>query len=405
MIKKKAAWWSGFVGGVAVMAAAACGLHYYQYGTLPFAGDSLVTGSSARKTAAIEKIINEQYLEETDEETLADGMYAGMLASLEDPYSGYFSAENYRKLKESMEGKYTGIGLVMQQNKESGEISVVQCYKGSPAWEAGIQAGDIICMVNGQSVEELDVTELSKTIRSDESGEIQLSLKRENEIVQVTVRIEEVEIPVVSSRMLENSVGYIRIQEFTDGTSGQFAEILKELQSQEMKGLIFDLRENPGGLLDAVCDTLEQILPEGLIVYTEDKNGKRIEYKCKGENPLEIPAVVLVNENSASAAEIFAGAVKDHNVAKLVGTTTFGKGIVQKTFPLSDGSAVKVTTSKYYTPSGVNIHGTGITPDVEVELTDEQKEEFFMDELEELSLEEWIHRDAQMEAAWLMFDH
>ena len=120
MIKKKAAWWSGFVGGVAVMAAAACGLHYYQYGTLPFTGESLVTGSSARKTAAIEKIINEQYLEETDEETLADGMYAGMLASLGDPYSGYFSAEQYRKLKESMEGKYTGIGLVMQQNKESG---------------------------------------------------------------------------------------------------------------------------------------------------------------------------------------------------------------------------------------------------------------------------------------------
>ena len=356
MVKKKAAWWSGFVGGVAVTAAAACGLHYYQYGTLPFAGDSLVTGSSARKTAAIEKIINEQYLEETDEETLADGMYAGMLASLEDPYSGYFSAENYRKLKESMEGKYTGIGLVMQQNKESGEISVVQCYKGSPAWEAGIQAGDIICTVNGQSVEELDVTELSKTIRSDESGEIQLSLKRENEIVQVTVRIEEVEIPVVSSRMLENSVGYIRIQEFTDGTSGQFAEALQELQSQEMKGLIFDLRENPGGLLDAVCDTLEQILPEGLIVYTEDKNGKRSEYRCKGETPWKIPTGVLVNENSASAAESFAGAVKDHNVAKLVGTTTFGKGIVHKTFPLSDGSAVKVTTSKYYTPRGVNIN-------------------------------------------------
>ena len=231
-------------------------------------------------------------------------------------------------------------------------------------------------------------------IRSDESGEIQLSLKRENEIVQVTVRIDEVEIPVVSSRMLEDSVGYIRIQEFTDGTSGQFAEILKELQSQEMKGLIFDLRENPGGLLDAVCDTLKQILPEGLIVYMEDKYGNREEHTCKGEHPLDISLAVLVNEESASASEIFAGAVQDYGIGTIVGVRTYGKGVVQSIHELNDGSAVKLTVSKYYTPNGNDIHKVGIQPDVEVELDPELRE------LEEYSREQ----DNQLQKALEVLD-
>lgn len=166
-----------------------------------------------------------------------------------------------------------------------------------------------------------------------------------------------------------------------------------------MSGLIIDLRDNPGGLLDAVCSTLEQILPEGLIVYTEDKDGNRVEHTGEGNTPIQIPLTVLINENSASAAEIFAGAVKDYQVGTLVGTTTFGKGIVQETYALEDGSAVKLTIAKYYTPSGINIHGTGITPDVEVEWTEDQEPLESDFDFSDLSQEEWLSRDPQMKKA------
>ena len=212
---------------------------------------------------------------------------------------------------------------------------------------------------------------------------------------------EKVEIAVTynKGKMLDDSLGYIQITEFTDGTSEQFKKAYSELNEQGMKGLLVDLRENPGGLLTAVCDTLEQILPKGMIVYTEDKSGHRTEHTCKGKTPIDIPLVVLVNENSASAAEIFSGAVKDHGVGTLVGTTTFGKGIVQQTFSLGDGSAVKLTTSRYYTPNGVNIQGTGITPDVESDWPENAEEFTNPNQFNELSQEEWESKDAQMKKA------
>ncbi len=395
-------WLSGFAGGAAVVLALGIGSFYIQYGTLPFVGDSVVTGETGEKAAKIERIIENNYLEDVDEKTLAEGMYAGMMASLGDKYSGYYSEDDYKKLKESSEGKYTGIGLVMEQNRETGKITVAQCYAGSPAAEAGIQAGDEIYKIGEQLAAELDVTDISNQIKNGDTKEIELTIKREGleETFTVTIVPDTVEIPVVSSRMLENSVGYLQIAEFTDGTSEQFRTAYQELQDENMKGMIIDLRNNPGGLLDAVCDTLEQILPEGLIVYTEDKYGKREEHTCDGEAPMEIPLVVLVNGESASAAEIFAGAVKDHGIAELVGTTTFGKGIVQKIYTLSDGSAVKLTVSKYYTPNGINIHGTGIEPDIKVEWPEDQEEQVSPSEVNELSFAEWIQKDNQMKRAW-----
>lgn len=402
MKKRRSIWLSGFFGGIAVSLVLGGSAYYVQYGTVPFVGESVVTGESGSKASQIERIVEKNYLEDVDQETLADGMYAGMLASLEDPYSGYYSEENYRKLKEASEGKYTGIGLLMQQDQETGEITVVECYAGSPAAQAGVEAGDIIYKVGEQLASEMDVTEISKQIREGETEEVTFTLKREGleEMLTVTIRPDTVEIPVVSSRMLEDSTGYIQISEFTDGTSEQFRTAYQELQDQEMDGLIIDLRNNPGGLLDAVCNTLEQILPEGLIVYTEDKYGERIEHTCEGETPIQIPLVVLVNEESASASEIFAGAVKDHGIAELVGTCTFGKGIVQKIFPMPDGSAVKLTVSKYYTPNGVNIHGTGIEPDVEVKWPEDQEVLNSPADVNQLPLEEWLEKDNQMKTAW-----
>lgn len=401
-MNNKKIWLSGFLGGAAVMLLLGTGAFYVQYRTFPFLGESVITGESGEKAAQIEQIIEEHYLENVDEDTLAEGMYAGMMASLEDKYSGYYSADNYKKLKESSEGKYTGIGLVMEQNRETGEIRVVQCYEGSPAAEAGILSGDVLYKVGDKLASGMDVTEIADQIRSGDTSEINLTVKREGleEPLTVTIIPDTVEIPVVSSRMLENETGYIQIAEFTDGTSEQFRKAYEELQEQKLQGLIIDLRNNPGGLLDSVCDTLEQILPEGMIVYTEDKYGKREEHTCDGKTPIQIPLIVLVNGNSASAAEIFAGAVKDHGVARLVGETTFGKGIVQKIYQLSDGSAVKITVSKYYTPNGINIHGTGIDPDIEVRWPEDQEELTNPSEVNTLEFQEWLEKDNQMKKAW-----
>ena len=395
-MKKNKKWLKGFAAGIGVSAALGGTLFYVQYGTLPLIGDSVVTGKTASKAARIERLVEKNYLEDVESESMAEGMYAGMLASLGDPYSGYFSEENYKKLMESTEGKYTGIGLSMQQDTETKEITVYECFEGSPAEQAGVKEGDVIYKVGDRMASEMEVSEISDWIKSGEMEELKLVLLRDGEEITVTIVPETVELPVVRSRMLPEELGYLQIEEFTEGTPEQFKKAYEELKKQKAQGLIIDLRNNPGGLLTSVCDTLEQILPEGMIVYTEDRYGNREEHTCEGKTPIEIPLVVLVNEESASAAEIFAGAVKDHQVGTLVGTTTFGKGIVQKTYPLGDGSAVKMTVSKYYTPNGVNIHGEGISPDVEVKWPEDKDTPVRISDMNELPVQEWLEQDNQM---------
>lgn len=399
MRKRDKIWLSGFVGGIVGSAVLYCGVFYVQHGSLPFTNESVAAGEWNQKTAVIEKLIDKNFIDDVDEETLADGMYDGLLESLDDVYSDYYSAEEYQKYKELSQGKYTGIGLVMQQDPDTMEITVKQCYPNMPADLAGVQANDCIYMVDGQLASEMTVTELSEMIKYGDKDEVTLTIKREGEeeLLEITVVLDTIEIPVVYDRILEDSIGYIQIAEFTDGTSNQFETAYQGMLEEKIEGLIIDLRTNPGGLLNAVCDTLEQILPEGMIVYTEDKYGNRDEHTCKGKTPIEIPLVILIDENSASASEIFAGAAKDHEIATLVGNTTFGKGIVQKLYPLSDGSAIKLTVSKYYTPNGVNIHGTGIEPDVKVEWTGEQETLLTPSLYNELPLDEWLAQDVQME--------
>lgn len=395
-MKKNKMWLKGFLQGVTGSILVMGGVFYLQYGALPLIGDSVVTGNSAHKAARIEKLVEENYLEETDSDTLAEGMYAGMMASLQDSYSGYFSEENYKRLMEFTEGKYTGIGLTMQQDQETKEITVYDCYAGSPAEKAGVKKGDMIYKVGDRLASEMSVTEVANEIKNGNVEEVKFTIKRGEEEIEVTIIPDTVEIPVVNSRMLKNKQGYVQIKEFTEGTPEQFRIAYEGLKKENMKGMIIDLRNNPGGLLTSVCETLEQILPEGMIVYTEDKYGNRDEHTCEGKTPIEIPLVVLINEESASAAEIFAGAVKDHQIGTLAGTTTFGKGIVQKTYALGDGSAVKMTVSKYYTPKGVNIHGEGIHPDVEVKWTEKEENLSDVSELSELPENEWLAKDHQM---------
>lgn len=332
--------------------------------------DSVIGDKNIRaKLEYLEHIIDTTYLEEKDEEALADGLYTGLLYGLGDPYSRYYTQAEYEQENKENEGSYSGIGVVITDNSEGG-ILVTECYEGSPAETAGVEAGDVISAIDGEDVMEKTPAQVSEIIRNDQDGNVVLTIHRTDEEapLEINVSINDVEMPTVFTDMLDADTGYLRISEFSMVTPKQFEDGFAGPKEKGMEKLVVDLRGNPGGVLSSVCGVLEQILPEGMIVYMEDKYGSRQEYTCEGETPLEMPLAVLVNENSASAAEVFAGAVQDHGIGTIVGTTTYGKGIVQTIIPLSDGSAVKLTTAKYYTPNGNDIHKVGIKPDVEVKL-------------------------------------
>ena len=333
-------------------------------------GNALSDVKTVQKLNYLEELIDEEYLDEKDESSLREGLYAGLLAGLKDPYSTYYTAEQYKELNTSNEGSYVGIGAVLQKD-DTGGAKIIQLYEGGPGEQAGLKKGDVIKAVDGADVTDKETSDIASMVRDSEKDSVMLTIQRENEekTRDVKVEIRDVEIQTVSHEMLSEDTGYIRISEFSEVTSDQYKKAFADLKDQGMKKLVVDLRDNPGGLLTAVCGVLRQILPEGLIVYTEDKNGKREEETCDVKNELDMPLAVLVNGNSASASEIFAGAVKDYGIGTIVGTTTYGKGVVQTIQPLTDGSAVKITIAKYFTPKGNDINKKGITPDVEAELS------------------------------------
>ena len=351
-----------------------------------------VTDSFVQKAKYIEETVKESYTGDIDDDQMEEYMYKGMMASLGDPYSAYYNSEEYEELTTETTGSYEGIGVVMQQDVNTGEVKVVRCYEGAPGEKAGLLPEDVLVEVNGESVSGMELSEVVDKVKSSQDQVAHLTIAREgeSEYLEIDVHLEEVNIPVVQSEMLEDNIGYIALYEFTEQTEPQYMEAFEALKDQGMERLIIDVRNNPGGLLTSVCDILEDILPEGLIVYTEDKNGEREEYACDGENELDIPLAVLVNGNSASASEIFAGAIQDYSKGTIVGTTTFGKGIVQSLIPFNDGSAIKTTTAKYYTPSGKCIHGTGIQPDVEVELSEGLEQETSISHEEDNQLQKAI---------------
>lgn len=336
-----------------------------------------------QKLKYLEHLIQEEYLGEADQEALAEGLYTGLVYGLGDDYSRYYTAQEYQQENSSTTGSYVGIGIAMQKNEEGG-VKIAECYEGGPGEQAGLKVGDIISAVNGTDIMEMDTSQVAELVRNSQKDQVVLTIHRMGveKPLKLNVKITDVELPSVFSEMLENKIGYIRISQFMEVTPGQYREAFETLQNQGMEKLVVDLRGNPGGLLTSVCSILGDILPEGLIVYTEDKYGNRQEERSEGKSPLTIPLAVLVNENSASASEIFAGAVKDYGIGTIVGTTTFGKGVVQELHPLSDGSAVKLTVSNYYTPKGNSIHEVGIEPDVEVKLAPEllNKEEITHEE-------------------------
>lgn len=356
--------------------------------------DDLLTSKAVKaKISRIKSIIDKYYLNDIDEEKMAEGMYKGLVSSLEDPYSVYYTKEEFDALMESSSGSYYGIGAYVSQDVKTGEITIVKPFEGGPAYEAGMLPGDVIYKVLGEEVSGKDLSEVVGMMKGEEGTtvEVEVIRKGESEPIKLIIERRKVEVPTISYEMLDNNVGYIQIAEFDEVTGPQFRSALTDLDNQGMKGLVIDLRNNPGGLLDTVCDMLDRMLPEGLIVYTEDKNGTRTEeVKSTAKESFDKPLVVMINGNSASASEVFAGAIQDYGIGTILGTTSFGKGIVQSVIPLTDGSGVKITVSKYFTPKGRNIHEIGIEPDVVVELKEDLKNKVTIEKSGDNQLQEAI---------------
>ncbi|MBO5198733.1 MAG: S41 family peptidase [Lachnospiraceae bacterium] len=344
------------------------------------------------KIEKLESLIDAYYIEEVSDEELKEGIYDGLLYSLEDPYSCYYTQEEYEELMISSSGVYCGIGATVQQSITTGIITIVKPFVDCPAYNAGLLQGDIVYKVDGVEVTGRDLTEVIGYMKGEEGTTVTIEVIRDGETDPISLVVERarVEVPTVEYRMLEDQIGYIYIMEFDEITEEQFREAIDDLEKQGMEGLIIDVRDNPGGLYSSVCNMLDRLLPEGLIVYTEDKYGRREEKRSTAEESFDKPMAVLINGSSASASEIFAGALQDYQLATIVGTQSYGKGIVQSLFPLYDDSAIKLTVSRYYTPNGVCIHGTGITPDIEIDLDNAAKKLVVIPEDQDTQLQKAI---------------
>lgn len=332
-------------------------------------GHNVVSLGAVYKLSQLKGLIDENYLGKADGEELKEGLYKGYLEALDDPYSIYYDAQETKQLNERLSGQFNGIGALLTQDKNTGVITLIRIYKDSPAMDAGLKDGDILYQIEGRDVTGEDLNKVVNDIKGDRGTKVNLTVIRGSDDQQITVNVtrDVVEKQTVDSRMLEDGIGYLAVSEFDSVTYSQYKEALDDLENQGAGSLVIDLRNNPGGNLDIVCEMLDLILPKGVIVYTEDKNGERKEYTSDSNQQVKMPIAVLMNGQSASASEIFAAAVQDYDRGQIVGTQSYGKGVVQKLYDLMDGSCVKLTSAEYFTPEGRKINGKGVTPDVEVE--------------------------------------
>ncbi len=372
----------GMLAAMCIMGIAIIARHFYvdykirkliEAGTYTEDGSTfrskLLNEQVAGKIKTLESVIDKYYLNEYTTNDLETGIYKGIIDSLGDKYATYYTVEEIKGAREKSEGVFGGIGAYISYDEESDYCIIAGTMEGTPAEAAGLRAGDYIYKVDDFDAKGMDRMEVVSHVRGEIGSTVHLTLIREgaDDLIEVDIVREKIEATTVYSEMKDDNIGYIGITEFDTVTSDQFVEALAVLKGQGARGIVIDLRSNLGGNLDTACDIARNILPKGVIVSTIDKYDNKKEYTCDGEHELDLPLVVLVNKYSASASEVLTGAIKDYGKGRVVGTTTFGKGIVQTVIPLSDGSAVKLTTSAYYTPNGVCIHGTGIDPDVTVE--------------------------------------
>lgn len=326
------------------------------------------------KVMGIRDYIDNNYLREVEDSAILDGQLKGMVQALEDPYSVYMTKDEFTSFTEQTAGIYGGIGVIVTPGEDN-LITVVSPIEDTPGERAGIKTGDKIIMVNGVEFYAENMDEAVKVMKGEPDTKVNLTIMRKNkennnETIEMEIIREEIRLVTVKSEVLEDSIGYLKITSFDEITYEDFKTNLTQLEKANVKGIVLDLRNNPGGLLNICAEIADELLGEGDIVYTQTKSGER-EYLKSKKSQTNLPLVMLVNEGSASASEILAGAIKDHKRGELIGTTTFGKGVVQRIRDLGDGSGLKLTVSEYFTPNGTNIHGIGITPDIVIELNED----------------------------------
>ncbi|MGN0364155.1 MAG: S41 family peptidase [Bilifractor sp.] len=382
--------WKPFVAGMLVMAVIISGCFFAYLHIGPSSSpDSPSSLSAFRKTREIQEIIQRYYLNDVDTQAETDSMYLGMVSGLNDKYSTYYTAEQYKEIKMANDGQMKGIGITISKNEEKNALEVMSVSDDSPAQKAGIREGDLVITLNGKSTEDMTSSDAVRLIQNG-GDTVTMTIKREDtdQTLDLMLEKEKITKEVVKESMLDDNIGYIQITGFNRLTSEQFKEALASLKKEGMQGLVIDLRDNLGGLVSACCDTLSQFMPEGTLVYEQDRNGNERERTNDTDHRIDLPVVLLVNENTASASEMFTGAVLDYGVGIAIGTTTYGKGIEQDSYTLSDGSVLKITTTHYYTPKHNDINGSGITPNISIDQDGSSQEDTVLDTASAVLLKE-----------------
>ena len=327
------------------------------------------------KLSSIEQIVDKDYLGEIDENKIFDETIKGYVDGLDDEYSQYFTKEELEKYKtDNIEGQFVGIGVYIIQDTEKNAIRVLAPIKGSPAEKAGILAGDYIVKVEGQSYTGEQITEATNKMKGKEGTKVKIQIIREDETLDFEVERANVRVNPVEADIYEGNIGYLKISSFDQGSASEVTKKVEELKAQNIKSLIIDLRNNGGGIVDEAIEIADLFTSkDSTLLITKDKHDNESVSKAKRDKAIELPIIVLTNENTASASEILAGALKDNNVAKIVGTTTFGKVVIQELLTMKDGTGLKLTTNEYYTPNRNKINKVGIEPDEKVELPEEYR--------------------------------
>lgn len=385
MNNEKKSFISGLVVGLAIMLVITFG-----FNTLKVV--SGFDGMVNKKVEYIKTLLNQFYIGQIDQSAMQEGVYKGLVASLDDPYTVYYDQKEYEKIIESTKGTFQGIGVTVMANKTDNTILVVSVIDNSPAFEAQLRPGDKIIKVNGEEVYGDKLDAAVSVMRGKEGTSVKVTIYREstNETFDVDIVRRTIEDVTVKSEMLDDNIGYLKLSGFEEVSFNQFKKAYDELNNSGQKGMILDLRFNGGGQLSTAQDIADLLVPEGPIVYVEEKGQEKKVSKQSDADCIKVPLVVLVNGYSASASEVLTGAIKDYNMGKIVGTKTFGKGIVQTVLSIGDGSGIKITSAKYYTPSGVCIHDIGIEPDYVVELPEDLRTKLTLEKEEDIQLQKAV---------------